>query len=43
MLSYELLLQRFPVESAIEMGATAIPIPLKWLLPLEPIAVEAHL
>ena len=24
-------------------GATAIPVPLKWPLPLRPVAVEAHL
>ena len=24
-------------------GATAVPVPLKWPLPLRPVAVEAHL
>ena len=31
------------MEAATETGATAIPVPLKWPLPLRPVAVEAHL
>ena len=27
----------------MRMGATAVPVPLKWPLPLRPIAISAHL
>ena len=33
----------FQQKGAIDTGATAIPIVLKWHLPLGPVAVEAHL